>query len=145
MGLRFEVGRDAAMIARAHAIRHAVFVVEQAIDPSIEWDEKDEGAYHFIAIDEAANRDIGTARAQLYDGIIKLQRIAILKEMRGCNAGFDLVNFMLRWGREKEHIVEAELDAQSYAIPFYEKLGFEAYSDIYHEADIPHRHMNRRL
>lgn len=145
MTLRFEVGKDAAMIARAHAIRHAVFVVEQEIDPSIEWDALDEGAFHFIVVDEQTDRDIGSARAQIYDDIIKLQRIAILKEMRGRNAGFDLVNFMLSWGRKQENISKAKLDAQSYAVPFYEKIGFVAYGEQYEEAEIPHRHMQRPL
>lgn len=145
MAFRFEVGRQAALVARAHAIRHAVFVIEQEIDPLIEWDAQDEGAFHFIVMDENTGRDIGTARAQLYDGIIKFQRIAIVKEMRGCHAGYDLVNFMLSWGRGQAEITQAKLDAQCYAIPFYEKLGFEAYGEIYEEAEIPHRHMQRQL
>ena len=138
---RFEVGKGADMIARAHAIRHAVFVVEQEIDPLIEWDAQDEGAFHFIAVDEVTGRDIGTARAQLYEDTIKLQRIAVLKEMRGRNAGYYLVLFMLEWGVGQENITRAKLDAQCYAIPFYEKFGFEPYGEIYEEADIPHRHM----
>ncbi|MEP6355879.1 MAG: GNAT family N-acetyltransferase [Hyphomicrobiales bacterium] len=145
MTLRFEVGKEAAMIVRAHAIRQEVFVVEQAIDPSIEWDALDDGAFHFIAVDEKTGRDIGTARAQIYDDIIKLQRIAILKEMRGRNVGFDLVNFMLSWGRKQANISNAKLDAQSYAVPFYEKIGFVAYGEQYEEAEIPHRHMQRPL
>nr|WP_255538814.1 GNAT family N-acetyltransferase [Polynucleobacter sp. Latsch14-2] len=33
------------------------------------------------------------------------------------------------------------MHAQVLAIPFYEKLGFQAYGDIYDEAGIPHRNM----
>ena len=38
-----------------------------------------------------------------------------------------------------------KLSAQSYAIPFYERLGFEAHGDEYDDAGIPHRDMERRV
>jgi len=145
MALRFDIGTNPAIIARAHAIRHAVFVVEQKIDPEIEWDALDESASHFIAVDEEMGGDIGTGRALLTGDLVTLQRIAVLKERRGLNAGYALVASMLEWAKKQPKIRRAELGAQCYAIAFYEKLGFKAYGDIYHDADIAHRHMRRAI
>ena len=38
-------------------------------------------------------------------------------------------------------VASAKLSAQTYAIPFYEKLGFVVYGDEYMDAGIPHKDM----
>lgn len=143
--LRFDIGRGAAIVARAHALREAVFVTEQKIAPAEEWDGLDEEAVHFIAVDAETGRDIGTGRAILSDGMAKLQRIAVLREARGKRGGFALVADMLGWARGQPGTHSAVLGAQCYAIPFYEKLGFEAFGPVYDDAGIPHRQMRRAL
>ncbi|MEO0503034.1 MAG: GNAT family N-acetyltransferase, partial [Pseudomonadota bacterium] len=37
------------------------------------------------------------------------------------------------------------LGAQTHALSFYEKLGFEAFGPVYDDAGIPHRDMERAL
>ena len=41
--------------------------------------------------------------------------------------------------------VRLDLGAQCYAIPFYEKLGYQTEGDIYLDCAIEHRHMHKIL
>ena len=40
---------------------------------------------------------------------------------------------------------ELVLGAQEYAIPFYEKCGYEAYGEIFLDADIRHKMMKKKV
>jgi predicted GNAT family N-acyltransferase len=37
------------------------------------------------------------------------------------------------------------LGAQTRAVPFYERLGYKVYGEVFDGADMPHRHMWRPL
>ena len=39
---------------------------------------------------------------------------------------------------------ELELNSQVHAVPFYEKLGYQAYGEIFLDAGIEHRHMKKK-
>lgn len=141
MTVRFDHGNSAPLIDRAHAIRRAVFIEEQHVSEPEEWDDLDQEAVHFIGVD--AVEDVSTGRMVVTDGVAKLQRIAVLKHARGRNLGFDLIKTMMAVAQESGHIEMFKLSAQTYAIPFYERLGFVAYGDEYNDAGIPHRDMKR--
>ena len=141
MTVRFDHGNSASLIDRAHAIRRAVFIEEQHVSEPEEWDDLDQEAVHFIGVD--AVEDVSTGRMVVTDGVAKLQRIAVLKHARGRNLGFDLIKTMMAVAQESGHIEMFKLSAQTYAIPFYERLGFVAYGDEYNDAGIPHRDMKR--
>lgn len=143
MGLIFNTGSDQAIIDRAHNIRRAVFIDEQKISEHEEWDGLDEGAIHFIAVNDGL--DVGTGRLSCRDGIARLQRIAVLKENRGHNVGYDLVAAMLDYASRQTGLHSACLSGQCYAIPFYEKFGFIAEGDSYDDGGIAHRDMTRAL
>ena len=76
-----------AFEARLKDIRREVFVAEQNVPESEEWDGSDPAAIHFIAIDEAG-RDLGCARL-LSSG--QIGRMAVRAGHRGSGIGADLL------------------------------------------------------
>lgn len=128
------------------ALRTAVFVREQGVDIALEVDENDlEGSAceHFLMVEDG--KPIGTFRGFFEEGrTVHLQRLAILKEYRGRGFG----RAALRFAEEhfmKEGADKITLGAQVAAIPFYEKCGYECVSDVFDDAGIPHRTMEKRL
>jgi predicted GNAT family N-acyltransferase len=122
------------------AIRTPVFIVEQQVPQDIEWDDKDPLCVHALAVD-ADGTPIGTGRLAP-DG--KIGRMAVLPDWRERGVGTAVLDFLLDCARQRG-IKEARLNAQSHALEFYVRHGFEAYDDEFMEAGIPHRHMKRSL
>lgn len=143
MSILFDHGNSALLIDRAHAIRRAVFIDEQQISEAEEWDDLDKAALHFVGFD--GGEDIATGRLFVADGVAKFQRIAVLKHARGRNIGLDLIQAMIDCATADESVHTLKLSAQTYAIPFYERLGFTAFGDAYDDAGIPHRDMKRAV
>lgn len=122
------------------AIRTPVFIVEQQVPQDIEWDDKDPLCVHALAMD-ADGTPIGTGRLAP-DG--KIGRMAVLPDWRERGVGTAVLDFLLDCARQRG-IKEVRLNAQSHALEFYVRHGFEAYDDEFVEAGIPHRHMRRSL
>lgn len=118
------------------AIRKVVFIEEQNVPKAEEWDGRDPQCLHFLL--HVDDRAVGTARL-LPDGHIG--RVAILEEARGQGLGLHLMEATLAAAREAGHHA-VHLDAQTYAIPFYERLGFTAHGNEFLDANIPHYHMS---
>jgi len=118
------------------AIRKVVFIEEQNVPQAEEWDGRDPQCLHFLL--HVDDRPVGTARL-LPDGHIG--RVAILEEVRSQGLGLHLMEATLVAAREAGHHA-VHLDAQTYAIPFYERLGFIAHGDEFLDANIPHYHMS---
>ena len=123
-------------------IRKAVFVEEQAVPLELELDEYDAAATHFLLTD--GERPLATARLLSKHGLAKIGRVAVLKDARGRGLGLALMAFVLDEAR-RQGFTEAVLDSQTYAIPFYARLGFIAEGDEFDDAGIPHYLMRRRL
>lgn len=121
------------------AIRYAVFVEEQGVPVEIELDEWDASVVHALAYD--GEQPVGTGRL-LPDG--RIGRMAVLKEARGQGVGVALLNALLG-AAKNAGLVQVTLHAQTHAIGFYQKLGFEAYGDEFDDAGIPHRAMRREI
>lgn len=119
--------------SEAHAIRHQVFVVEQQVDESEEWDDMDEQCIHFIARDNTG-KAAGTARL-LPDGHIG--RMAVLADYRGFGVGTQLMREALAAGLTAGY-QQFVLHAQTHAIDFYSRFGFQVAGDEFDEAGIPH-------
>lgn len=129
--------------AACHAIRREVFCTEQGVDPALEFDGLDDACRHFLACD--GGRPVGTARSRtVAPGIVKLERIAVLRADRGHNVGRRLVETALEAAVADGHAT-ATMNAQTYAGPFYEKLGFNRDGAEFQEAGIPHVRMTRPL
>mgnify|MGYP002713254647 CR=1 FL=1 len=122
------------------SIRFEVFVREQNVPIDLEIDGLDNDCFHVLAKD-LNGKAIGTARMQK-DGHIG--RIAVLKNFRRKGVGKGLVEFFIKKANTLG-LIEVELNAQTHALDFYEKLGFEKRGEIFTEADIPHIHMVRPI
>lgn len=119
---------------QAFAIRQQVFVVEQEVDASEEYDTYDEACTHFLAYVDGV--PCGTARWRFKDtGIIKLERFAVLASHRGLGVGAALVKAVLTDLPLADKVM---MHAQLHAIPFYLKQGFEIYGEEFEEAGIRH-------
>lgn len=122
-------------------VREAVFVVEQCIDRDEEFDDRDPLCTHVVVFHGPS--EIATGRLDIeLDG--KLGRVAVLKEHRRQGAGDLVVRSLEQWARQAGQ-QRVWFHAQIAALPFYEKLGYQAYGDDFLEANIPHIKMQRKL
>jgi predicted GNAT family N-acyltransferase len=130
------------------AIRQVVFVEEQDVPLSIEWDKEDANALHLLAYlktDTNFASPIGCARlltkALRSDEVIgKIGRMAVLKNYRGLGLGKAMLQKAVAI-HFANGINNIQLSAQLHAIPFYINAGFEVISEVYQDANIPHRDM----
>jgi predicted GNAT family N-acyltransferase len=122
------------------AIRLAVFVIEQNVPEELEWDGIDAACVHAIA-EDAHGAPIGCGRL-LPDGHIG--RMAVNRDWRGRGVGTALLERLVQLARAKGH-PRVLLHAQTHAIAFYARAGFEPVGIDYLEAGIPHRTMQRVL
>ena len=123
-------------------IREQVFIQEQKVTPELEWDGMDEKAIHFLAFKN--EKAIGCARALVIEYCMQLGRIAVLKEYRGEGIGSALIEKAMTTAKLNQ-LSAIYISAQCQAIDFYKKFGFEITSDIYLDAEIPHRDMKLEL
>lgn len=121
-------------------IRTEVFILEQSIPPEDEWDNLDPACLHVLALD-AAGDPVGTGRLTP-DG--RIGRMAVLKGWRGRGVGTAILESLVCEARERA-LPECRLNAQTHALGFYARRGFESYGEEFLEGGIPHRGMRRRL
>jgi predicted GNAT family N-acyltransferase len=70
--------------------------------------------------------------------------MAIMREARGRGVGGLVLAALLGRARERGMPL-AVLNAQTHAVPFYARHGFEAVGEVFMEAGIPHVEMRRAL
>jgi predicted GNAT family N-acyltransferase len=129
--------RDAEAL---RGVRMTVFVQEQGVPEALEWDGLDPDCRHALALDEGGGA-VGCARL-LPDGHIG--RVAVLASHRGLGIGDALMQRMIALARELGHW-QVMVNAQTHALAFYRRLGFEPVGDEYDDAGIPHQAMRRSL
>jgi predicted GNAT family N-acyltransferase len=117
-------------------IRRRVFIEEQAVPESLEWDGLDVDAIHVLACDSKGH-PIGCGRL-LPEG--RIGRMAVLPEWRGKKVGSAMLQALLEIARGRG-MAEVRLSAQITAVPFYEKAGFTVRGKIYMDAGISHQEM----
>ncbi|MCX5057782.1 MULTISPECIES: GNAT family N-acetyltransferase [unclassified Streptomyces] len=147
------VAEDPADQEMCFAVRKEVFVGEQGVPEDIEYDAYDAVAVHVLAV-RADGVPLGTARllhgeraAAKTDGDLtvgSLGRLAVTQQARGLGIGAALVRAVEDAARARG-LAAVDLHAQTHALGFYERLGYEAYGPEYPEAGIPHRAMRRAL
>lgn len=129
----------------AFAIREEVFVIEQEVDPSEEYDEFEDTSLHFLAT--VGGKPAGTARWRFTDKGVKLERFAVLKPMRGIGVGYVLVKAVVEdiaahpESKGKKLYMHAQLDA----MPLYAKFGFQKVGEMFEECNIQHYKMELYL
>lgn len=124
----------------AYNIRNKVFVEEQKVPYELEIDEFEPHSDHFVLYSEGT--PIGAGRFRVLDGKGKIERICVLSLNRGSGAGKIIMGAIEDHAKESG-IVILKLNAQTYAIPFYEKLGYTVVSDEFLDAGIPHKTMEK--
>lgn len=127
----------------AFSIRTKVFVEEQNVPKDLEIDEWEEKAIHFLAWENEL--PIGTCRLRFVDQFTaKVERVAVLKEKRKTGAGKLLMQTLEELARQKG-AQKILLHAQVAVIPFYKKLGYEAFGTPFDDAGILHMKMEKSL
>jgi predicted GNAT family N-acyltransferase len=119
-------------------IRHQVFIVEQGIPESLEWDEHEHSSWHALA--RVGEIPAGTGRLQP-DG--KITRIAVLQAWRKRGIAADILQHLLQRAAA-ENMHRLYLNAQLSAVALYERFGFVAIGVTFDEGGIEHIRMERR-
>ena len=128
---------------RAFALRKEVFVKEQGVPLSLELDEHDATAIHFIVND--GEDTIATARLrEIEPKIGKVERVCVLSSYRGKRLGVLIMKTVEQYAKSID-FKTLKLNAQSYAVPFYEKLDYVVTSPEFMDAGMPHRAMEKQL
>lgn len=122
------------------ALRRAVFVDEQGVDPAIDVDGLDESCAQILAWVNGV--PVGTARLREVDGKAKGERVAVLDDFRGQGIGRALMEVVE--GQARAQGLRCVLvHAQRAAVPFYEHIGYVASGPEFDEAGIPHVAMTK--
>lgn len=128
---------------RAFKVRTKVFVEEQGIPLHLEIDDYDHTAIHFIVID--GEQTIAAARLrEIVPKIGKVERVCVLEDYRGKRLGVLIMKYVEKYAIEHS-LKKLKLHAQSYAVPFYEKLNYVVTSPEFMDAGIPHRAMEKQI
>ena len=133
MSWRIVIGDWESVRDDAQRLRTEVFVIEQGVPIELEWDESDEVSIHAVVYGED-NQPIATGRL-LPDGHIG--RMAVQKALRGTGIGRFLLTSLLREAQRLGHTTLV-LHAQTYAVGFYLRHGFQPEGSEFMEAGIPH-------
>jgi YbgC/YbaW family acyl-CoA thioester hydrolase len=143
---RLQSGAWADLADAARAVRTAVFIKEQAIDESEEWDADDAGAVHAV-VSNLAGLPLATGRLIYLNqdaGHAKIGRMAVLRSTRGIGLGDKVLTELMQQARARQ-IQQIDLSAQFSAKAFYARHGFQAVGQEYAEVGIPHQRMTLTL
>lgn len=139
MAIVIQNGPWSELQADCQQIRHQVFVIEQQVPIEEEWDGQDDECHHFLLQE---NGDaIATARLTPTG---KIGRMAVLKQARGYGYGAQVMAAIIDYARTQGYS-HLQLNAQTHALGFYERLGFNAFGGVFEEAGILHRSMQLSL
>jgi ElaA protein len=127
----------------AIAIRRRVFVGEQGVPEADELDGRDAERAHFLARD-AAGLAVGCACLRPYGAQHKVERVAVLSELRGSGLGRELMRAVEAHARAIG-ARDLVLHAQAEVVVFYEKLGWTSVGPRFVEAGIEHQKMRKEL
>lgn len=131
--------------ATASAVRLAVFVSEQGISESDEWDDVDALAMHAVCL--VKEQSVATGRVwcdAASPSIAHIGRLAVLASQRGHGLGRMVLQALMQQAREWR-CISVVLHAQTSALGFYEAQGFVAQGDPFDEVGIAHVLMRCQL
>ncbi len=139
--IKVAVARSQDQVAEAFDVREEVYIVEQQIDRSDEFDQFEDESRHFVAY--VNNEPCGAARWRFTKDGVKLERFAVLPTYRKQGVGGALVQAVI------DDIVNHPnysnqllyLNAQESAMPLYARFNFQPVGDTFLECDIVHQRM----
>lgn len=120
-------------------IRKTIFVDGQNVPLQLEIDGKDSESDHYLMMVDG--NPCGVTRVRYVKDYAKIERVGILAEYQGKGLGKKLMQYVISDIQKNSNVKAVKLSAQSYAIAFYETLGFHVCSDKYMDAGIPHKDM----
>ena len=124
-------------------LRVQVFVREQDVPLSEEFDEHDESAVHAVALIEG--RVVGTGRMyELPSGETQIGRMAVEPRHRRDGIGGLMLAYLEAQAGQRG-VREVILHAQTYVQSFYERHGYVVDGEPFMEVDIEHVRMVKRL
>lgn len=124
------------------AIRKEVFMNEQQVPASIEIADEEQ-CVHFVLYEDG----VAKATVRLFpvdDQTFKVQRMAVLKENRKKGFGHSLLVDAENYAK-KEGKFAIILGAQTHALAFYQKNGYETIGDEFLVSNIKHFNMKKTL
>jgi predicted GNAT family N-acyltransferase len=122
------------------SVREAVFILEQKVPSDLEWDGLDETCRHALALSHKGDA-VGCGR-MLGNGHIG--RIAVLPQWRKQKVGTAIMEALLDYARAHDY-KQVDVDAQTYALPFYHSFGFVEQGKEFLDAGLPHIKMILKL
>jgi predicted GNAT family N-acyltransferase len=123
-------GGDEVAIAR---VRREVFVEEQLVPEALEWEALDPQCAWFIAQAEGGEV-VGIVRLT---PDARIGRMAVLASWRRKGVGTALLAAALDAARRRG-FSSVRLSAQTHALAFYARHGFQPRGEVYQDAGIPH-------
>ena len=123
--------------ADVRKVRNDVFVLEQGVSETDEYDEFESSARHYLITKNDVS--CGVARWRKTDKGIKLERFAVLSKFRRSGVGKRLVKEVLKDVLPMRQKIY--LHAQIQTVYFYQKLSFAIDGKIFEEAGIKHYKM----
>ncbi len=125
-------------------LRAAVFVEEQGIDASLEWDSSDATAVHAVACNRLGQA-VATGRLLHHaPGVARIGRMAVARPLRGSQLGRSVLQALERTAQGRGD-TEVVLHAQCSAEDFYTRNGYVAQGSVFEEAGIRHIAMRKPL
>ncbi len=112
----------------------------RAFPPELEWDGLDEGCRHALAL-SLQGQAIGCGR-MFANGHIG--RISVLPQWRKQKVGTAIMEALLDYARAHDY-KQVDVDAQTYAMPFYRSFGFVEHGEEFMDAGLPHIKMTLKL
>lgn len=123
-------------------VRSEVFLLEQNVPIKEEIDAHDTYAIQFITYDK--DTPIGAARFRIIDNKGKIERVCVIKPYRKKGVGRLIMNTIEEYAK-KQNINYLYLNAQLTSMPFYQKLGYQERGEIFLDANIEHKMMEKYL
>ncbi len=117
----------------ANAIRRTVFVEEQGVDASLEYEHEEESHHYLLYLGE---KPVATARWRETKAGIKLERFAVLPPFRNRGIGEIILKEVLVDVLPLEKSIY--LHSQANAVRFYQRNGFHTVGEMFVEAGIEH-------
>lgn len=119
-------------------IRDEVFVHEQALTNDARFDPDDRRSIHYLAYLDG--QPVGTGRLTIIKHEAQVAWVAVRQPYRQYGVGKAVMVAILERARDEEadYVV---LNAQTHALEFYSRLGFESMGHEFRMAGIPHQVM----